>query len=394
MTGACRHLLAVMLLATALAVPAAQQKDRKQPTQQQKQQELKAAKDRIQKLQKEQARTAAEQEQAMRQLRDVEQTAARTRGALAELGTQRATRSATRQELQQRRTAREAESSQRREQLGSQLRAAYSLRGPQEPLQMLLNQHDVDKIERNLVYYGYLGRARVAQLEQLQANLREIAELVARIDAEDAELARIEQQKQLRLGELESARQKRGQVLASLEQQSRTQSERLAAARRQARELEDLVKELSRSKPKSAPVDPNSAFARLRNTLSWPVAGKVVMDFGEATIGQYRSTGIDIEAARGAEVRAIHDGVVEAARWVGLYGLMVVLDHGDGYYSYYGHNDQVFRAEGARVKAGEVIGAAGDSGGWKTTGIHFELRRGTTPVNPRDWFKSKQPPPR
>jgi len=122
--------------------------------------------------------------------------------------------------------------------------------------------------------------------------------------------------------------------------------------------------------------------------------GKVAVDFGETTIGSYRSTGIEIEASRGAEVRAVHDGVVQFADWLGLLGLVVVIDHGDGYLSIYGHNDQVFRDKDSRVKAGDVIGAAGDSGGWKTTGIYFELRRGNNPVNPRDWFRSKQPTPR
>jgi septal ring factor EnvC (AmiA/AmiB activator) len=394
MTGVPRHLLALLLLATALAVPAAQQKNAKAPTQQQKQRELKAAKDRIEQLQKQQARTAAEQQQAMRQLRDVEQSAARTRGSLTELGAQRAQRAATRQELMEQRAAREADSAGLREQLGRQLRAAYSLRGPQEPLQMLLNQHDVDTIGRNLVYYGYVGRTRVSQLARLQEDLARITELTNKIEAEDGQLARLERERQQRLGELESLRQKRGQLATSLEQQSRTLSARLASAKRQAQELEDLLKQLSRARPKSAPVDPNSSFARLRGTLSWPVAGKVTVDFGETTIAPLRSTGIYIEAPRGAEVHAIHDGVVKFADWFGPLGLAVIIDHGDGYLSVYGRNDQIFRDNGARVKAGDVIGAAGDSGGSKTTGIHFELRRGDTPVNPRDWFKSKQPPPR
>jgi septal ring factor EnvC (AmiA/AmiB activator) len=259
---------------------------------------------------------------------------------------------------------------------------------------MLLNQHDVDMIDRNLVYYGYVGRARVSQLALLQEDLTRITELTGKIEAEDSQLERLELQRQQRLGELESLREQRGQLATSLEEQSRTLSERLAVAKRQAQELEDLLKQLSRARPKSAPVDPNSAFARLRGTLSWPVAGKVTVDFGETTNAPLRSTGIYIEAPRGAEVRAIHDGVVEYANWFGPLGLVVVIDHGDGYLSLYGRNDQIFRDKGARVKAGDVIGAAGDSGGSKTTGIHFELRRNETPINPRDWFKTRQPPSR
>jgi septal ring factor EnvC (AmiA/AmiB activator) len=242
-----------------------------------------------------------------------------------------------------------------------------------------------------LTYYGYFGRLRAGQIDQLNENIAKIDELGAEIDAEDAELARLEEEQKDRVSELESARKQRGRVLASLEKESQGRTAQLARLRKEQQQLEQLLRELARAS-EAAPYDPDSPFARLQGKLAWPVAGRIAVDFGETAAGGLRSNGIEIDAEPGASVRAVHEGRVVYADWLPGRGLLLILDHGNGYLSLYGHNEQLFQQVGARVKAGDTIATAGDTGGRKRPGLYFEIRRAGKPVDPRAWFRSRVPP--
>jgi septal ring factor EnvC (AmiA/AmiB activator) len=117
------------------------------------------------------------------------------------------------------------------------------------------------------------------------------------------------------------------------------------------------------------------------------------MHFGDRIGGTLTSDAVEIAADRGSNVRAVHEGLVIFADWVPGRGLMVILNHGDGYLSLYGHNEQIFKEVGATVQAGEVIATAGDSGGRDHPGLYFQIRRNGKAVNPTGWFKSPAPPP-
>ena len=160
-----------------------------------------------------------------------------------------------------------------------------------------------------------------------------------------------------------------------MEQESRSRTAQLARLQKQQQQLEQLLKQLSKA-TESVPFDPNAPFVKARGSLAWPVAGRISVDYGDASAGGLRSSGIEIETAQGAEVRAVHEGRVEYADWLPGRGLLIILDHGNGYISLYGHNDQLFRQKGALVQAGETIAAAGDSGGRKSPGLYFEIRAG------------------
>ncbi len=384
MTGAYRHILGLLLLGAALALPAAQQ-DRKQT-----EQKLQATTERLERMQRQVAQDAANKDRMNRELRDAERLEASARGSLRDLRAQRTERAAAREKLINQRAAKEARRQRNQAELANQLRAAYFM-GRNEPLKLLLNQRNTAEVSRNLAYYGYFGRMRASQIAQLNEDVANIDDISAKIDAEDAELARLEGQQQERVGALDSAVQQRGVVLASLEKESRGRAAQLAGLQKERQQLDSMLKRLSRA-AESAPFDPNSPFARLRGRLTWPVAGRIAVDFGETTAGSLRSNGIEIEANRGADVHAVQEGSVAFADWWPGLGLLIILDHGDGYLSLYGHNDQLYREKGARVQAGETIGSAGDSGGRKTPGLYFEIRQAGTPVDPHRWFRAREPP--
>ena len=129
----------------------------------------------------------------------------------------------------------------------------------------------------------------------------------------------------------------------------------------------------------------------MKGKLPWPVQdGEVLARFGQSRAGgSLKWQGMLIGTARGARVRAPFAGQVVYGDWLPGMGLMLVIDHGGGYMSLYGHNEELFRKVGETVAAGDVVGSVGDSGGHNQPALYFEVRRGRTPVNPEIWLSRK-----
>jgi murein hydrolase activator len=351
---------------------------------------LKAVQDRIERVRQQVQRDAVEKDRLNRDLNAAEKSVAQARGDLSKVQQQRAEQNAAREQLQKDKNDREQQRSRTEQNLAAQLRAAYFM-GRNEPLKLLLNQKDPAQFGRNLTYYGYFGRLRASQIAEINENIAKIDELQAAIEEEDAELARLEEQNRDRINELDAARRQRGRVLASLEKQSSDRNATLKRLTQQQAQLERLLRDLSRA-IEGAPYDPNDAFAKLRGKLSWPVSGRVVTGFGDTIAGGLRSNGIVIAADRGNPVTAVQEGRVVYADWLPGRGLLIIIDHGNGYMSLYGHNEQLFKQAGATVRAGDAIAAAGDSGGRSQSGLYFEIRRAGKPVDPKPWFRTGAPP--
>ncbi|MET0292633.1 MAG: peptidoglycan DD-metalloendopeptidase family protein [Steroidobacteraceae bacterium] len=355
--------------------------------------ELKAIASQIEKVRQQVRQDAVERDKLSRDLASAEGSVARARGEIDRLRRERADREKARAALAAEKARSEAEVGRQREALAAQLRAAYQT-GPQEPLRLLLNQQDAGRVERTLTYYGYFGRARAEQVGKINVEIAKIDEATAKITAEDEELKRLEAQRKAQLGDLEDARRQRSKVLADLQSESKDRQASLKRLQTQQGALEKLLKELDRALKSYpvAPIDPNDAFAKLRGQLAWPVAGKLSARFGEERAGGVRWNGMLISAERGAPVQAIHPGRVAYADWLPGLGLLLIVDHGNGYLSLYGHNDRLFKAAGASVRAGETVAAAGDSGGRGQTALYFEIRRAGKPVDPGPWLRGRTPP--
>lgn len=371
-------------LGVALAVPAAQ------PDKARAEANLKALTDRIQRVQQQVQNDVAATNRATRNLRDAERKVSKAQGELTRLRSERDERAAARRKLEGERSEAEAEHARTTEDLGRQLRTAYFM-GRNEPLKLLLNQRDPAEFSRNLTYYGYLGRLRADQIAEINANIARIGELTAAIEAEDVELARLELQQKDQVGALEATRKERGQALVSLERESKTRAATLSRMRNEKQQLERLVERLSKATEGLA-YDPKAPFVQARGRLGWPAAGKIIVNYGATVAGLGRSDGIDIDTDRGAPVKAVHEGRVIFADWLSLRGQLLIIDHGNGFWSVYGHLGEIFKETGERVSGGETIASAGDSGGRKRPGLYFEIRRNKSPVDPRGWFRSPAPP--
>ena len=158
--------------------------------------------------------------------------------------------------------------------------------------------------------------------------------------------------------------------------------ERLAA---QEKDLARLIAELT-SILSDYPITSEDPFSDYRGRLTWPVAGTLLSDFGQPRVGgQLKWNGVVLAAPRGREVRSVYHGRVVFADWLAGMGLLVIVDHGEGYMTLYGYNETILKNAGDWVAPGDVIATVGDSGGQAQAGLYFEIRRGTQPLNPRRW---------
>jgi septal ring factor EnvC (AmiA/AmiB activator) len=276
--------------------------------------------------------------------------------------------------------------------LAGQLRAAYMI-GREEPLKLLLNQQYPLHSGRLYTYYSYVGRARAEQIGQIQVHVQRLDELDAELAQQQQNLSSLRAAQQVQLQQLEHARNDRQTVLASLNAAAQTREKSLARLKTQQADLERLLQELDHSLKTVPPPDNATAFGRSRGQLSWPVAGHVTAQFGAKRASGVSWEGVVIATERGAPVAAVAGGRVVYADWLPGLGLLVILDHGEGYMSLYGHNDRLLKAVGESVAAGEGIAAAGDTGGRASPELYFEIRKAGKPVNPAPWFRSASPAP-
>jgi septal ring factor EnvC (AmiA/AmiB activator) len=375
---------ALLALGLAATPSLAQRADRAQT-----EAELGRIRSEIDKIRAQVSRDAAERDRLTRELRSAEQSVAGARERLRELQRQRTESRKRRDEIEAQGRARERELADERDALAGQLRAAYMI-GREEPLKLLLNQRDPARAGRMFAYYGYFGRARAGQIARIREHIATLAELQAQLEAEEQRYATLEQAQKDELQVLEAARSERGAVLAKVKQESRSRVASLERLRKEQAALERLLRELRRAVERF-PSDSRDPFAKLRGKLTWPVAGRVAARYGETRAGGLKWEGMLLSAERGAPVRSIYHGRVIYADWLAGLGLLVIVDHGGGYMSLYGHNDALFRKVGERVTAGDSIAAVGDSGGRPRPELYFEIRRNAQPLDPRPWFQKPAP---
>lgn len=371
----------VAVLPAALAAP--------KPTPAQKEAELKRLNQRIDKVRDAVHADVEKRDKLSAQLRDAELGVQSAKKDLDTIRAQRIEAEARLDALEKEKAAREKELDGERGALEGELRAAY-FNGREEELKLLLNQEDPARFGRMLAYYGYFGRARAARIQDIRDKLEHIALLREKIAAETARLQDLEAQQAKEVGALKAAQDSRARAVTAIDRQIKTRGGELERLKSQAASLERLIADL-RKALESAPVAKQAPFEPLKGKLAWPVQqGRVLAHFGDPRAGgSLRWQGMLIGTERGARVRAPYAGRVVYGDWLPGMGLMIVIDHGGGYLSLYGHNEEVFRKVGDDVAAGDVIGSVGDSGGHQEPALYFEVRRGREPVNPEIWLQRR-----
>lgn len=288
-------------------------------------------------------------------------------------------------ELQDERNETQRKIDSERDALAGELRVAY-MNGHQEQLKVLLNQGDPAQLGRVMAYYGYFGRARAERITAITEHLAHLDLLAENIKVETEKLQALEADNTREVKALAGARDRRKTTLAQVQSTIKSRNDELARVQREAQALEKLIEQLRRA-IEEFPDLAGQPFARVKGKLPWPVKGSLLARFGQLRAGgPLKWQGLVIGAERGTQVRALFPGRVVYADWLPGLGLLLVLDHGGGYMSLYGHNEQLYRRVGDRVAAGDALAAVGDAAGFGKPGLYLEIRKGRQALDPAAWL--------
>lgn len=274
--------------------------------------------------------------------------------------------------------------------LGEQLRAAYAL-GAQQNTKMLLNQQDPAEIGRIQAYFDYFNRARAAEIQlfiqTIESKQQQEQELAQSLSAQKEALDT--QKKQTR--SLQKQRLKRSQLLEQLNEKIANQEQTLTGLESSRNKIEDLLSSLGQLLADIPPTPGDKKpFIQQKGLLPWPVQGPFLARFGQSRQqGDLKWNGVLIGSSYGSPVHSVSHGRVAFSDWLQGYGFIIIIDHGDGYMSLYGHNESLFKRTGDWVNAGDVVATTGDSGGQPDPGLYFEIRARGKPVDPYQWCSQK-----
>jgi septal ring factor EnvC (AmiA/AmiB activator) len=274
-----------------------------------------------------------------------------------------------------------------RSNLAGLMRSAYRM-GRGDRLRMLLDQEDLVRGGRLLGYYQSLGRARSHRLAELDRRTAELDALSRRTAAEVARMQRLADRQAATLERLEQARAERAETVAELDRMISDDRARIAALDADSAELRKLIEILRRdAEIREELAHQPEAIGDRKGRLAWPVdEPRLLSGFrGRAGPADSHGDGVLLEAPAGTEVRAIHHGRVAYADWLRGFGLLIVIDHDDGYLSLYGHNQTLLAEVGDWVETGDVIALSGASGGRDSDALYFAMRRGTRALDPSSW---------
>ena len=308
--------------------------------------------------------------------------------------------------------------------IGEQLKTVYQ-HGEQNQLQQLLSHTDPAEWDRQLTYLGYINEARAKIIANYRSDLAKHTALQAEIETQNQQLNSTMQllsQQRFALDELQKQRKQQQQ---QWEQQIQSDEQRIAILKKDRDALQALIDNIeplsNTDQPNSTQRSPDSgkvadavvdntpatsnttretrhesqqsdekptaasstAFASAKGKLPWPVKGKHRYRYGsKRKHSESQWQGETIVAKSGTEVKAIHAGQVIFADWFKGQGLLIIVDHGDGYMSLYAHNQSLLYDIGAWVQGNETIATVGNSGGQPLTALYFEIRHQGIPANP------------
>lgn len=341
----------------------------------------------------------------------------------------------------------EVQAKHQKQLLAKQAESAFQA-GNHDYLKLLLNQQDPAKLSRSLDYYDYLNKARIEAIDALRATRDKLAKnqqatketetrlqtllaeqqehhqtllasqqsrakvrnqlqqsvqddeqkLTKLVKAEKALKARLEELRRKREEQERRERAERERLAKlkaeqerqrKLAEQRRAEQQRLAAQQNKTVKPAESVEEVASSNPeRGSGISSAGHYSGLKTngSLRWPVQGPILISYGSPRTAQLKWKGTLIGASEGTQVKAVAPGQVVYADWLDGFGMLLVIDHGKGYMSLYGHNQSLLRQVGQNVEQGEPVALVGDSGGQDRPGLYFEIRYQGEAINPTKWL--------
>ena len=272
--------------------------------------------------------------------------------------------------------------------IAEQIRAAYKT-GNEEPIKLLLNQEDPEQLSRILKYYDYLLDARSKKIDQFTADIESLKITLSKIETQKTLLADSKKELEKDKQQLASSISQRKATLTKVTQSLQSNKQQLNQYKKQRDELEAVVQTVGEAAKAIPPAQDYPSFALSKGKLNWPVRGRLTAGYGSKRSEYLRWQGWLISAKKGASIKSVHHGRVVFSDYLRGFGLLVIVDHGDGYMTLYAHNKELLKETGDWVQSGETVARAGNTGGLTNTALYFEVREKGKPVNPRLWLSKR-----
>ena len=366
-----------------------------------KQEELENLRNRIATMQAELEKTSESKSEVADALRDSERAISDSNRKLADLAKQQQAADKKLNGLEARERQLGGNLAEQQLLLGRLLYRQY-LGGKQEHLKLLLNNRNPNRVARDWQYYRYIARNRAAWLAALRDDLSALHSVSAATREQRAELALLREEQSAQKITLEKEKQTRQQMLGKISQQLRQQRREINRLQRDENRLAQLVEKLAKmlAQPKSGSLFRNDSlpdnrfdgnpFDQLKGKLALPVKCVVTNRFGtprpDSTV---LWKGLFLRTSAGQAVKAVAAGQVVFADWLRGFGNLLIVDHGAGYMSLYGNNETLFKQVGDVLRGGDIVAAVGNSGGNEDSGLYFELRHESKPLDPMKWLATK-----
>jgi septal ring factor EnvC (AmiA/AmiB activator) len=276
---------------------------------------------------------------------------------------------------------------EQKQQLAKQLGGAQKL-GNQGSLKVLLNQDDPQKISRILKYYEYFNKARMESIQTLIVNLKRLNNIENEILTQQNKLIKTEKALLKKNTQLNSEKQQHKKLLVRLEARRKEKSNDLSQKQKDQKRLQQLINEVATLLDNSVRKQDARPIRSLKGTLPRPAKGRIVKAFGNKNShARNKWQGWLIKGYEGSPINAIHHGRIVFSDWLRGFGLLLIVDHGDGYLSLYARNQTLLKSVGDWVYQGENIATLGSSGGFKEPSLYFEIRQKGKPQDPAAWLK-------
>jgi septal ring factor EnvC (AmiA/AmiB activator) len=269
--------------------------------------------------------------------------------------------------------------------ISEQITAAHQL-GDQEPIKLLLNQEDPQQLARVLKYYDYFLKARADKIQRYKKDIDDLTETRAEINRQKLALDQSKKALEADKKTLSNRVKSRKKTLDKLQSSLRTDKKKLSKLQDERNKLEEIIETVKKAAAKLALPSNYESFTSRKGKLKWPIKGRVAHSFGSKRSGTLRWEGWLISASAGDAVKTVHHGRVVFSNYLRGFGLLVIVDHGDGYMTLYAHNQELLRETGDWVQSNEVISRAGDTGGLNKPALYFEIRKQGNPADPKVWL--------
>ena len=379
-----KYLWAVSVLALSLIVPL----DYVSAADDKQQARLEKLDSSISKLEKKLRSRDKQKDSLQNELKKVEVEASQLKGNLRKLGKEIRTVVAELSTLKMQETDLQARIVQQADVIAEQIAAAHKL-GDQEPIKLLLNQEDPQQIARVFKYYDYFLQARSEKIASYMNDVKSLSEVIARISSQQLALKR--SQSDLKKGQekLRGRVAKRSVTLKQLDASLVSDKKKLGSLQRERSELEEILSAVEEAVADMTLPSNYQPFLSRKGKLSWPLKGRVAHSYGSQRSGELRWEGWLISASAGTAVNAVHNGRIVFSNYLRGFGLLAIVDHGDGYMTLYAHNQELLKDTGDWVQSNELVARTGNTGGLNKPALYFEIRSQGKPADPKVWLEKR-----